>query len=453
LTGSTRSRAGPRRTRGTARAEERAAAAAAPSPPRRRWLPPLALTLIAVIAGHLYFWPSRPIDIDAYLLPWLDHIRAHGRIGAFAIPFSNYNPPYLYLLSFASSFSGLVGDVTLIKALSVAGTLALSLSVYRLLAACGAAPTLRLVALLPLHPTLMTNAAMLAQCDAMWTACCLTALTCAIRRKPAAMLIWAGIAFAFKAQAMFFAPFALAWLLAEKVPVRLWPLPLVSYAAMLLPALLAGWPPADLATIYLRQADHPSPLSWNAPNIWALVQELPGTGGPAFVRLAFAAALLAGLLYVLAVARRRLDAPTLVLAALVSALIMPGLLPRMHERFFFLADALAFAFAACRPGWGSRLILVAVQAGSAMALEAYLSGNEAWLHAGALASMAGTAGAVAMLALGLRAAARPPARDCGAPARRRGRRRGTEPPPDQCHGCPGDRCPGDSYVSVTGTVT
>ena len=111
--------------------------------PRRRWLPPLALTLIAIVAGHVYFWPSRPIDIDAYLLPWLGHIREHGQIGAFAIPFSNYNPPYLYLLSFASSFSGLVDDVTLIKLLSVAGTLALSLSVWRLLAACGAGPTLR----------------------------------------------------------------------------------------------------------------------------------------------------------------------------------------------------------------------------------------------------------------------------------------------------------------------
>jgi len=372
-----------------------------------------------VIAGHCYFWPSRPIDIPAYLLPWLDHIREHGRIGAFAIPFSNYNPPYLYLMSFASLFSGLVDDVSLIKALSVAGTLALGLSVYRLLAACGAAPTLRLVALLPLHPTVMTNAAMLAQCDAMWTACCLASLTSAIRRKPAAMLVWAGIAFAFKAQAMFFAPFVLAYLIAEKVPLRLWLLPLLAYAAMLLPALLAGWPAADLATIYLRQADHPSPLSWNAPNLWALVQELPGTGGGDFVRLAFAAAGLAALFYVLAVARRRLDGPTLVLAALVSALIMPGLLPRMHERFFFLADALAFAFAACRPGWPGRLILVAVQAGSAMALEAYLSGNEAWLHAGALASMAGTLGAVAMLASRLRAAPQPAARAGRPPARRR----------------------------------
>jgi Gpi18-like mannosyltransferase len=426
LTRSTRSRAGAGRARRAARTEQREAErAAVAAPPRHRWLPPLALTLVALVAGHVYFWPSRPVDIDAYLLPWLGHIREHGQLGAFAIPFSNYNPPYLYLLSFASSFSGLVDDVTLIKALSVAGTLALSLSVWRLLAACGAGPTLRLVALLPLHPTVMTNAAMLAQCDAMWSACCLTALTAAIRRKPAAMLVWAGIAFAFKAQAMFFAPFALAWLIAEKVPLRLWLLPLVSYAAMLLPALLAGWPPADLATIYLRQADHPSPLSWNAPNLWALVQELPGTGDPAFVRLAFAAALLAGLVYVLAVARRRLDAPTLVLAALVSALIMPGLLPRMHERFFFLADALAFAFAACRPGWRSRLILVAVQAGSAMALEAYLSGQEAWLHAGALASMAGTLGAVAMLASTLRAAARPPAPDGGAPAKRHARRRGS----------------------------
>src|SRR6218665_1810361 len=400
--GAIRSRAGLRRAREAGLADE----PAVPAAPHRRWLPPLVPTLAAFVAGHSYFWSARPIDINAYLLPWLNHIREHGQIGAFAIPFSNYNPPYLYLLSFTSLFSGLVDDVSLIKALSVAGSLALCVSVYRLLAACEARPSLRLIALLPLLPTVMANAAFLAQCDAMWTACCVAALTAAVRRKPAAMLIWSGIAFAFKAQAMFFAPFVLAWLIAEKVPFRLWLLPVAAYAGMMLPALLAGWPPGDLATIYLRQADHPSPLSWNAPNIWALVQELPGTGGKGFVWLAFGAAGLACLIYVAAVARRRRDAQPLVLAALVAALVMPGLMPRMHERFFFLADTLAFAYAACRPGWASMFVLIAVQSGSAMALQAYLVNNESWLHAGAVVTMTGTLVAVTVLVLRLRAVAR-----------------------------------------------
>jgi Gpi18-like mannosyltransferase len=143
----------------------------------------------------------------------------------------------------------------------------------------------------------------------------------------------------------------------------------------MLPAWLAGWPAADLATIYLRQAQWFDALSLNAPNIWAVVQQLELPPAVPLDRIAFAAAGGGALLYVAFFARRRLDPERMIAAALLASLLLPGLLPRMHERYFFLADVLAFALAAVARDRSALLIFAAVQISSLMSLFAYFSGN------------------------------------------------------------------------------
>jgi Gpi18-like mannosyltransferase len=201
------------------------------------------------------------------------------------------------------------------------------------------------------------------------------------------MLVWCGIAFAFKLQAVFIAPFALAMLIAHRTPWRLWPIPAGIYIGAMLPAWLAGWPAADLATIYLRQAGFYDQLAMNAPNLWQIVQTL---AGPAPLEpIAFAAAALIMLVFLVRFARAG-AMPDPVAAALLSALILPGLLPRMHDRYFFLADLLAFALAASwrsRDGW---LIFAGVQTGSLLALWSGMSGDPAFAAAGGVAMIAAT---------------------------------------------------------------
>jgi len=58
----------------------------------------------------------------------------------------------------------------------------------------------------------------------------------------------------------------------------------------------------------------------------------------------------------------------LVALALLSAMILPFLLPKMHERFFFLADVLALAYAALRRDRLSWLVFVLVETASVAAL-------------------------------------------------------------------------------------
>lgn len=349
-------------------------------------LPPIAFSLAIAAAMTYYAGAVVTVDMAVYLLPWFNHIVAAGPIAAFAHPFSNYAPLYLYLLAALTPLAGLVPAIALIKALSLAGTVALALAVRRILVQLNAPQVNRGAALVAVLPSVMLNAGLMGQCDAMWAAACVMALSAALDRRHATMLAWCGLALGFKAQAVFVAPFFLALLINRRVPLRLWPIAPLVTAATMLPAWIAGWPAADLAMVYLRQTDYFQALSMNAPNVWALVQALP-LGGVPLVGLAFAAAIGAVGAYVARVSATRLDGSALVAAALLAPLVVAGLLPRMHERFFFLADVLALTLALVRRDPASWRIAALVQAGSSLGVIAYL------LDIGALAIL----GAVAML--------------------------------------------------------
>lgn len=358
--------------------------------------PPVWASLGLGVAVYLLLWPVRAPDVNEFLIPWMEHIRAAGPVQAFATPFSNYTPPYLYLLAIVSPLVPLLTIPGTVKLLSVIGTLWLACSAWRLLRAAGATDSLRAAALVVILPTTVANAALFSQCDALWAAPCLLAVAAAIERRPAAMLVWCGIAFAFKLQAMFLAPFAVAVLISQRAPWRLWLIPPAIYIVAMLPAWIIGWPAMDLATIYLRQAEHFDALSMAAPNIWQFIQGVTRTRMLGLQPLALALAALASLAYLLRFARSG-AMPDMVAAALLSALLLPGLLPRMHERYFFLADLLAFVLALLwrnRQGW---LIFAAVQAGSVLAIWGALGSDASPAVGGAIPMMVATIALVAHL--------------------------------------------------------
>jgi Gpi18-like mannosyltransferase len=336
-------------------------------------------------------WVTMPLvtsDMPAYLLPWFDHIVATGPVASFAHPFSNYAPAYLYLLAALSLFSGVLPAMTLIKLLSVAGTVALALAVRHLLTRFDALQPVRATMLLFAMPSILLNATLLGQCDAMWAAPCVMAVAAALDRRHAAMLAWFGLAVAFKAQAILIAPFFLAVLIGRRVPPWLWPIaPAVTLATMV-PAWAAGWPAADLVTIYLRQADTFQMLSFNAPNIWAILQAFP-IGLP-LAGIATAVAIGGTAAYIARFSTQTLDDRALLSAALLATLVTAGLLPRMHERYFFLADVLALCLALVCRDKPSQTIAILVQAGSTLALFGYLSGIAGLVMLGSVAMIVAT---------------------------------------------------------------
>ncbi|MBW8842714.1 MAG: hypothetical protein JF608_13120, partial [Sphingomonadales bacterium] len=187
-------------------------------------------------------------DLNTYLFPWIEHIRRAGAVNAFREPFGNYTPPYLYLLAIGTLLTD--NSLVIVKVLSAMSCGFAAIAVWRLVRT--ERSSIEAAAMSLLLPTMILDGPMLGQCDGIWAALCLLSVAAAIEGRTLAMVVWCGIAFAFKAQAAFIAPFVLTVLLQRRANIALWIVPPAIYCVAMLPAWLAGWPAADLATIYLR---------------------------------------------------------------------------------------------------------------------------------------------------------------------------------------------------------
>ena len=354
--------------------------------------PPTPLLVALVAAAQAWaLWPLFTPDMTAYLMPWLETIRTNGIADAFARPFSNYMPSYLYLLALVSPLAVWLDPMSVIKLLSVAGTAALALAMHRLLGALGVTQRTHWAALVVALPSVAFNALLMGQCDAIYVAACLMAVAMSVERRHVAMFAWCGVAVAFKAQAVLVAPFFLAIAIQRRVPLVQWLAAPAAVLALMAPALLAGWPPADLATIYFRQAGtFSNEIARNAPNIWSLAGFIAPDFAPRLFGLALAAALGASAWFVARMQIVRFDPAGLVGMAALCALLTAGLLPRMHERYFLLADMLILAFAVARGTRPAFALAGLVQIGSFAAITGYLGLGAPMVAVGALCMIAAT---------------------------------------------------------------
>lgn len=325
----------------------------------------------ALLAGLLFLvyaslFPATTGDMRHFLLPWLDTILERGVLRAFSTPFSNYTPPYLYLLALVSPLASVIPKISVIKALSLAGTALVALAVRHLLRVTGRDRSTDAALWLTLVPSVAINGAAWGQCDAFWSAACVMAVASAIQRREVAMLLWFGVGIAFKAQAIFLAPFIAQRLIVNRTPFLMWSIPGLVYATAMLPAAIAGWPLLELFTVYFHQAAWGPYFLGNAGNPWSIVQLLAPAAGRSWLWLGYVAASLGAVAYLATNRRSDCDARTMIALALLSALLIPFLLPKMHERFFFLADVLAFALLVARGDRRSLLLFVLVE-GSSMA--------------------------------------------------------------------------------------
>lgn len=361
--------------------------------PVRPQIPAPAIWLIAAVAAvqAWVLWPLHTPDMTAYLVPWLETIRERGVMSAFAEPFSNYMPSYLYLLALFSPLAGWLDPISVIKLLSAAGTVALALAMHRLLAALDADQRVQWATLVFVLPSVAFNALMMGQCDAIYVAACVMGVAMALERRHLAMFVWCGIAVAFKAQAVLIAPFFLALAIRRRVPFHYWLAAPAALLAVMLPALLAGWPPADLATVYFRQAGtFSNDIARNAPNIWSLAGAISPGHAPKLFGVALAAAIAAAVAYVARMQVVRFDKAGLVGMAALAALLTAGLLPRMHERYFLLADILILAFAIARGTRSAFTLAALVQLGSTAAIIGYFGLGIPLVATGAACMIAAT---------------------------------------------------------------
>ena len=277
---------------------------------------------------------------------WYEFIVDNGYFLALKYDFSNYNVLYLYLLTLAAfSLPSLTGTL-IVKVLPMVFDFILAFFVYKCVrlkySQSETAPHLAALVTL-LAPTVVLNGAIWGQNDSIYTTFLVACLYGLLSGRQVWAFIAFGISFSFKLQALFLAPLFL-WLLTKKrVNWRYFFLSPLVYFVTLIPAWIIGRPLEELILIYLNQADQNKRLTKNAINLYQWIPNHYIDWYP--IGVVFAASVVAIIAVFVYKSRVEVTEDLVIYMATCSVLIMPFILPKMHDRFFFPADIIAIVLA------------------------------------------------------------------------------------------------------------
>jgi Gpi18-like mannosyltransferase len=315
----------------------------------------LAVFLISLTIGLAIYARMRGLfvvtdDVESFLYRWYDFL-AFGK--GFATPigtsFSNVAPAYLYFLYLATRFPE-IPKVIAIKFFSLVFDGICILAVYKIarifqgkvlswIAAIGAA----------LAPTVWLNSAWWGQNDSILGGFILLCVYFLLKNKPLWGLVMFALAFSFKFQAIFLAPFLLLLFIIQRIHWKWIIIPPLVYIASIIPASLAGQPFFSLLTIYFRQSGlAPSVLTLSAPNLFAF---FPDNGMIQYGWIGFALSGFGLLVYLWLAWKEKewLTHERMMELIMISLIVLPFLFPRMHERYFYLAALFSIVLVFARP--------------------------------------------------------------------------------------------------------
>ncbi|MGL5033414.1 MAG: hypothetical protein ACRC6M_06390 [Microcystaceae cyanobacterium] len=306
---------------------------------------PIIFALFLAIIIRFSLLEHQSNDYVYYLEPWYSYIQSHGGFLALKDNFSNYTPPYLYLLTLIVLLAGNLSKVVGIKLITFPFELLCAYFAHQLVKLKTRETALPLIAFFSIlfAPTLILNGSFWGQCDVIYTTgliACLWGL--AIKRKNFALISFA-IALAFKQQAMFLFPLLIILTIKKYLTLKsfLW-IPFV-YLISIFPAFLLGRPLKDLLLIYLDQANTFKKLTLNAPNFYQWIPDQ-------FFNLMFPLGtlltiiILAGFIITITKIKFIITPEIIIQLALISVLLMPFCLPKMHDRYFFPADMISIIY-------------------------------------------------------------------------------------------------------------
>ena len=307
-----------------------------------------ALLLCALCAAALLarvsFLDRSSGDYDIYLADWLQKL-AGGSFGeGMRQNIGEYNVLYQYILFIITRLP--VPALYAVKAVSFIGDAFLAGAAAELAQKDGQKNAVAF-GLALLLPTLVLIGGMFAQCDSLYAACALWGLALALAGRPVRAAACFALSLAFKLQAVFILPIVAVLWADKKLRLSDALVFLGTLVLTALPALLGGKSVGALLSIYTAQTGLYTGLTYNAPSFFAL---LDTTGLDVYAYGNFGMALAFGacaLLMACGVKRAgKLTREGYLRLALLLPLTIVFFLPRMHERYFYLADILSVVWAA-----------------------------------------------------------------------------------------------------------
>ena len=290
-------------------------------------------------------------DYKMFFEPWVATLReAGGGIKGLSAEFEyvDYTTPYLTILSFIS-ICPFLNTLLLMKLVSIFFDFVAAFAVMAIVYDRTKNMTYGILGYgaLLMVPTVLTNGAMWAQCDIIFTSFVLWSLYFMLKDKPAWSMAFYGIAFAFKLQTLFLAPLYVILWMKGKVKLKHFLLLPLMYVIGMIPSLLAGKSFWELISVYFFQANGQMDiyaLSHKFPNIYQLI----GTDSFLFeyadagIWVTLGALMI--LMYCFARKQYEMNACLLLRMGMLLTMTVVFFLPHMHERYAILVDVMAIVY-------------------------------------------------------------------------------------------------------------
>ena len=315
-------------------------------------------------------------DYYSFLQLWVNMFR-EGGFALLAQNVGDYNLLYQYILLLISKSP--LSDLYLIKWVSVVFdyvlALVMMLAARRYAGERAGTPVFLLLCALP---TMLLDGACWGQCDSMYVSLIVLSLYCLETDRPMRSAVFLSISFALKLQTIFFFPVVLLGLIHRRYRLRDALAFFAAYLVTMIPALIAGKPFFEALAVYANQSmgQYYDRLSYIAPNLYLFFPMLEFGASQEFTWMRYVAgmdakstnpyltdalmpalqhaALYACVILTLIVVvywlvHWREITPDMTLCfALFFAIFLPFVMPKMHERYFCLADMLSILYAVRR---------------------------------------------------------------------------------------------------------
>lgn len=306
----------------------------------------LAAILLLAIVARYFAYNHKSNDYEAFLKPWYDKIIELGKIKSLKYKIGDYNVPYMFILAIFSYIP--ISPLILIKTLSVIFDVILAIYssklVYEFIKSNKNAILISDICfgVILFLPTVFMNSAVWAQCDSIYATFVIMSLYYLKKDKVFTSFILLGIAFAFKLQFIFILPiYILLYFKREDISILHFTIIPIVNILMCLPAIIMGRGIKDCLLIYFSQTGTYKSLTLNYPNLYSLFGEV--FKNQSSVLVLFTIAIIGMISFYLFYRKAKIN-DNIIKIGLMLAIITVYFLPRMHERYGFLAEILAVIY-------------------------------------------------------------------------------------------------------------
>ncbi|MCR4932802.1 MAG: glycosyltransferase 87 family protein [Lachnospiraceae bacterium] len=313
----------------------------------------LVVALLVSLAIRYFGLPFISGDMSTFLIGWYGQIEQLGQIHALNTQVGNYNVLYQTIIAILTYLPG--DPIVKYKAVSIIFDYVVSVGVFLLIydkekknskfmAILGAIITV-------FSPIVFLNSSVWGQCDSIYISFIILSLVAYKKEKPALCMIFFGLAFAFKLQAIFYLPFHLfEWFRKKSFSILNFLLVPLTMIVVCIPAYINGRGFWGFISPYYYQTGSCDKMSFNYQSFWTILSdsrekrlEYISTMKVPAVLITFL--ILLSIMTWLIYRKKELNERGSLYLAFLLAFTCVEFLPGMHERYGFGVEILSIVLA------------------------------------------------------------------------------------------------------------